>query len=48
MATLIKELKRRGMLDSTLIIWTGEFGSTPHNNRSGGVYALVEDIILMQ
>ena len=48
MAALIKELKRRGMPDSTLIIWTGEFGSTPDNNRSGGVYALVEDIILMQ
>jgi hypothetical protein len=28
-AALIKDLKRRGMLDSTLIIWGGEFGRTP-------------------
>ncbi|MFL2480676.1 MAG: DUF1501 domain-containing protein [Verrucomicrobiales bacterium] len=40
MATLIKDLKRRGMLDSTLVVWTGEFGRTPDNNRRGGVYAL--------
>ena len=40
MAALIKDLKRRGMLDSTLVIWTGEFGRTPDNNRRGGVYAL--------
>jgi hypothetical protein len=26
---LIKDLKQRGMLDSTLIIWGGEFGRTP-------------------
>ncbi|MFL5341549.1 MAG: DUF1501 domain-containing protein [Gemmataceae bacterium] len=26
---LIKDLKARGMLDSTLVIWTGEFGRTP-------------------
>ncbi|MAW11133.1 MAG: DUF1501 domain-containing protein [Verrucomicrobiales bacterium] len=40
MAALIKDLKNRGMLDSTLVIWTGEFGRTPDNNRRGGVYAL--------
>jgi uncharacterized protein DUF1501 len=28
-AALIKDLKQRGMLDSTLIIWGGEFGRTP-------------------
>jgi hypothetical protein len=28
-AALIKDLKNRGMLDSTLIIWGGEFGRTP-------------------
>ena len=39
-AALIKDLKRRGMLDSTLVVWTGEFGRTPDNNRRGGVYAL--------
>jgi uncharacterized protein (DUF1501 family) len=26
---LIKDLKRRGLLDSTLVIWGGEFGRTP-------------------
>lgn len=29
-AGLIKDLKQRGMLDSTLIVWAGEFGRTPH------------------
>src|ERR1041385_2832618 len=28
-AALIKDLKRRGLLDDTLIIWGGEFGRTP-------------------
>lgn len=28
-AGLIKDLKRRGLLDETLIIWGGEFGRTP-------------------
>lgn len=28
-AALIKDLKRRGMLDETLVIWGGEFGRTP-------------------
>jgi hypothetical protein len=28
-AALIKDLKRLGMLDSTLVIWGGEFGRTP-------------------
>lgn len=40
MAALIKDLKRRGMLDETLVIWTGEFGRTPDNTRRGGVYSL--------
>ena len=26
---LIKDLKQRGLLDETLIVWTGEFGRTP-------------------
>jgi hypothetical protein len=26
---LIKDLKNRGMLDETLVVWTGEFGRTP-------------------
>ena len=40
MTALIKDLKQRGMLDDTLVIWTGEFGRTPDNNRRGGVYAI--------
>ncbi|MCC6537957.1 MAG: DUF1501 domain-containing protein [Bryobacterales bacterium] len=28
-AALIQDLKRRGMLDSTLVVWGGEFGRTP-------------------
>lgn len=37
-AGLIKDLKRRGMLEETLIIWCGEFGRSPDNGvRSGEV-----------
>jgi hypothetical protein len=32
---LIKDLKRRGMLDDTLIIWGGEFGRTPMAQGNG-------------
>lgn len=39
-AALIKDLKKRGLLDETLVIWTGEFGRTPDNNYRGGVTAL--------
>jgi hypothetical protein len=39
-ASLISDLKQRGMLDETLVIWTGEFGRTPDNNHRGGVYAI--------
>lgn len=28
-ATLLDDLEDRGMLDDTLVIWTGEFGRTP-------------------
>jgi hypothetical protein len=28
-AALIKDLKQRGLLDDTLIVWSGEFGRTP-------------------
>ena len=40
MSGLIKDLKRRGMLDDTLVIWCGEFGRTPDNNKRGGVYSI--------
>ncbi len=35
-AGLITDLKNRGMLDDTLIIWCGEFGRTPDNGMRGG------------
>jgi len=35
-AALIKDLKQRGMLDSTLVIWGGEFGRTVTRDRNGG------------
>lgn len=31
-AGLLRDLKSRGMLDETLIVWTTEFGRTPFNN----------------
>ena len=35
-AALIKDLKRRGMLDSTMVVWGSEFGRTPlGENRNG-------------
>src|SRR5262245_17283177 len=33
---LIRDLKRRGLLDSTLIVWGGEFGRTPMNEERNG------------
>ncbi len=35
-AGLVKDLKRRGMLDSTLVIWGGEFGRTPMSESGDG------------
>jgi hypothetical protein len=32
-AALITDLKQRGLLDSTLIVWGGEFGRTPMNEE---------------
>jgi len=35
-AGLLKDLKRRGLLDSTLVIWGGEFGRTPQSEAGDG------------
>jgi uncharacterized protein (DUF1501 family) len=35
-AALIKDLKSRGMLDDTLVIWTTEFGRMPCSQGSAG------------
>ena len=43
MAALIRDLRQRGMLDETLVMWTGEFGRTPDNNVRGGETAIGRD-----
>ena len=35
-AALIKDLKRRGLLDQTLVVWGGEFGRTPMSEGGNG------------
>jgi hypothetical protein len=35
-AGLLKDLKSRGMLDDTLVVWTTEFGRTPHADSPEG------------
>src|SRR5262249_34383721 len=35
-ATLVDDLKKRGLLDTTLIVWMGEFGRTPIINGDKG------------
>lgn len=42
-AALIKDLKQRGMLDDTLVIWSGEFGRTPMNEARNGSTHLGRD-----
>ena len=37
-AGLLADLKQRGLLDSTLVIWGGEFGRTPTSQRSGDIF----------
>jgi hypothetical protein len=38
-AALIKDLKQRGLLDETLVIWAGEFGRTPMGEVRRGMTA---------
>jgi len=35
-AALLKDLKSRGLLDSTLVVWAGEFGRTPFAQGKNG------------
>ena len=35
-SSLMRDLRERGLLDSTLIVWAGEFGRTPKINPQGG------------
>jgi uncharacterized protein (DUF1501 family) len=42
-AALIKDLKQRGLLDTTLVVWGGEFGRTPMNEARSGSKFLGRD-----
>jgi uncharacterized protein (DUF1501 family) len=33
---LIRDLKQRGLLDSTIVLWTGEFGRLPVSQKGTG------------
>ncbi len=35
-AALVMDLKRRGLLDSTIVLWGGEFGRSPESERGAG------------
>src|SRR5262249_53779449 len=36
LGTLIRDLKAKGMLEKTLVVWMGEFGRTPKINPNAG------------
>jgi uncharacterized protein (DUF1501 family) len=36
LSALIRDLRRRGQLEQTLVVWAGEFGRTPVVNAAGG------------
>lgn len=42
-AALVTDLKQRGLLDSTLVVWGGEFGRTPMNEARNGSTFLGRD-----
>ncbi|MFO0874571.1 MAG: DUF1501 domain-containing protein [Phycisphaerales bacterium] len=42
-AALVKDLRRRGLLDTTLVVWGGEFGRTPMNEARDGSTFLGRD-----
>ncbi len=35
-AALVQDLKRRGLLESTIVLWGGEFGRSPESERGSG------------
>ena len=35
-AALIRDLKQRGLLDTTIVLWTGEFGRLPISQKGNG------------
>jgi hypothetical protein len=42
-AALILDLERRGLLDETIVVWSGEFGRTPMNEARNGSKFLGRD-----
>jgi len=46
-AALIKDLKQRGMLDDTLILWGGEFGRTPMGQGTGRDHHILSFSVFM-
>ncbi len=36
-AALLRDLRQRGLLDETLVVWCGEFGRSPDNGIRGGI-----------
>ena len=40
MAALLRDLKQRGLLEETLVIWTGECGRSSDNIKPGWVYSI--------
>ena len=42
-AALVQDLKQRGLLDTTLVVWGGEFGRTPMNEARAGSKFLGRD-----
>ena len=42
-AALLHDLKQRGLLDDTLVVWSGEFGRTPMNEERNGSKFLGRD-----
>jgi hypothetical protein len=43
LAALLKDLRQRGMLDDTLVLFTSEFGRTPFTQSAGGVLGIGRD-----
>jgi hypothetical protein len=42
-AALLGDLKERGLLESTLVVWAGEFGRSPDNGVRGGAHVVGRD-----
>ena len=42
-AALVQDLKQRGLLDQTIVVWGGEFGRTPMNEARSGSKFLGRD-----